>query len=85
MADYELEDDIYTRELDDLVNKYGAFCGILLNKNISCVTFFSQLLHDEKLRNSMASIGHCSWFDLVKHMTYRYPILHKSKKINKIL
>lgn len=80
-----IEETIYEKELNGLVNKYGAFCGILLNKNISCVTFFSQLLQDSDLRDGMADIGHCTWFDLVKHMTHRYPILHKSKKINKIL
>lgn len=81
----KIEDNIYVKELDELVNKYGAFCGILLNKNISCVTMFMQLLEDEELRDAMGDIGNCSWYDLVRHMTFRYPILHKSKKIKKII
>ena len=79
------DSDLHAKELDIFINRFGSFCGILLNKNISCVTFFSQLLEDEDLRKGMEKISGYTWFDLVKHMTYRYPILHKSKKIKKII
>lgn len=84
LDDVELTSDIYSRELDQFINKYGAFVGILLNKNISCVTLFSTLMQDEELREVMTEICHYSWYDVVKHMSYRYPILHKSKKIRRV-
>ncbi len=80
-----LEDMIYAKEMDLLVNKFGSLCGILMNKNISCVTFFTQLLKDEEFRTVMAEMGNCTWFDVVRYMSYRYPLLHKSKKIKKIM
>lgn len=80
-----LEDVIYSKEMDMLINKCGSFCGILLSKSISCVTLFSQLLEDEDFKEVVEEIGGCSWFDVVTHMTYRYPVLHKSKKIKKLI
>lgn len=81
----EFELNIYIKELDQIVNKYGSFISILLNKNISCVSFFSQLLKDDDLRIGLEKISNFTWFELVTYMTYRYPILHKSKKIKHCL
>ncbi len=79
----EFENDIHAKELDLTVTKYGSFVGMLLNKNISCVTLFSYLLKDKELKNLLVGISDRDWFDVVKHMSYRYPILCKSKKIKK--
>lgn len=79
----EFESDIHAKELDLTITKYGSFVGMLLNKNISCVTLFSYLLKDENLKTLVVKISDRDWFDIVKHMSYRYPILYKSKKIKK--
>lgn len=79
------EDILNSKEMDALINKCGSFVSMVLNKNISCVTLFMFLIENEVFRNSVLKIGSCSWYDLVQHMSYRYPILHKSKKIKKIV
>ena len=40
---------------------------------------------DDELKDIFVEVADCSWFDLVLHMTKRYPILHKSKKIKKVI
>ena len=78
-------ESIYEDELDVLINTFGSLTGILLNKNISCVTFFMQLMKDEDLKEVMMDLGGCSWYDVVHYMTLRYPLLHKSKKVKRVV
>lgn len=81
----ELDDSIFNKELDEIIDKIGAFCSLLTNKSMSCVSVFSFLLENESIRDTLLEINQVSWYDLVSRMTYRYPILHKSKKIKKII
>lgn len=75
--------DIHYKEMDNIINKYGSFVSMLLNKNISCVTFFSAIMEDDELKSVLIDVSECDWFDIVKHLSYRYPLLNKSKKIKK--
>lgn len=75
---------ISERELDEFINKCGSLVSLALNKSISSVTLFSQLMEDEELKDVLLDINDYSWYDMVIRMTYRYPILHKSKKIKKL-
>lgn len=79
-----IEDSIFNKEMDEIVDRIGSLCNLLMNKSMSCVLMFSLLLEDEKLRNLVLEVNQVSWYDIVNHMSYRYPILHKSKKIKKI-
>lgn len=85
MSKISAVDVIFEDEMDVVINNFGAFTGILLNKNISCVTFFMQLMKDDELRETILDLTGCTWYELVRHMALRYPILHKSKKVKRVV
>ena len=69
------------KELEEIINQYGSLLSILTNKHISCVTFFLFLLKNTELQSILIEISDASWFEIVTYMSYRYPVLNKSKKI----
>lgn len=81
----EVDDSIFNRELDDIIDKIGSLCSLLENKSMSCVSVFSLLLENEPLREIVLEVNQVSWYDVVTRMAYRYPILHKSKKVKKVI
>jgi hypothetical protein len=74
-------DIINEQELDTIVNKFGSFLSIIVNKPISCVTVFTMLRKDTQVRDVLLEISDHSWYSVVEYMGHRWPVLNKSKKI----
>lgn len=72
---------IATHELEETINKFGSFYTLLLNKPISCTTFFIMLCEHPSTRTCIQQLCDVNWFDIVEYMAIRYPVLNKSKKI----
>ena len=69
------------KELEEIINQFGSLLSIIVNKHISCVTFFLFLLKNPELQSILVKVSDASWFEIVTYMAYRYPVLNKSKKI----
>lgn len=74
-------DIVYNQEIEDVVNKVGALLSIIMNKPISCITFFTILQKETILQNIIIDMTDSSWYEVVSYMAYRWPVLNKSKKI----
>lgn len=74
-------DIINEQELEEIMNKFGSFLSIVLNKPISSVTVFTLLRKDTHMRDVLLDISDQSWYSIVEYMSYRWPVLNKSKKI----
>lgn len=68
-------------ELEETINKFGAWVSIITNKPLSCVSLFSMLRKDENLRALLLELTDQSWYSIVSYMSHRWPVLNKSKKI----
>ena len=75
-------DKISEDEFELQILKFGSFLGMLNDKHMSCVTVFITIFHDEFMRELLKHQLDCEWYDIVHYMTFRYPILHKSKKVS---
>lgn len=69
------------KELDEIINQFGSLISILTNKPISCVSLFVLITSNEDLKDVILDISDVSWYSLVEHLAFRYPLLNKSKKI----
>lgn len=74
-------DIVYNREIEDVINKIGSLISIIMNKPISCITFFNILQKEPILQNIIIDMTDSSWYEIVSYMAYRWPVLNKSKKI----
>jgi hypothetical protein len=74
-------DVVHKNEIEEAVNKVGSFLSIIMNKPISCVTFFTVLRKEIHLQQVLVDLTDSSWYDIVEYMSYRWPVLNKSKKI----
>lgn len=74
-------DIVHKAEIEETVNKIGAFLSIVMNKPISCVTFFTVLRKEIQLQQVLVDLTDTSWYDIVEYMSFRWPVLNKSKKI----
>ena len=77
-APYEI---LNNSELEETVNKFGSWVSIITNKPISCISLFFLLRKDDDLRNLLLHLTDQSWYAIVEYMSYRWPVLNKSKKI----
>lgn len=68
-------------ELDEVINKFGSLITLLTNKPISCVTLFLLIQKHPEFRDILIDMGETSWYSIVEHLAWRYPVLNKSKKI----
>lgn len=72
---------IYQQEMTDTINKIGSLISLMVNKPISCVTFFSILQSEPHLQKILIELSDASWYTLIEYMAFRWPVLNKSKKI----
>ncbi len=74
-------DVMYNKEIEEAINKVGSMLSIIMNKPISCITFFTVLQKEQSLQHILVDMTDSSWYDIVAYMAYRWPVLNKSKKI----
>ena len=72
---------INSQEIDEIINKLGSFIAITSNKPVSCVTMFLTIVKTPVLKDILEELTQSTWYEIVAHLGYRYPILTKSKKI----
>lgn len=74
-------DKISEDEFECTILRFGSLLGMMHGKHLSCVSVFIELYNNTFMRKIIQDQLDCEWYEIVKYMTFRYPVLHKSKKI----